>query len=100
MLENSPEWAGVLAYNEFTGGYRLILQSPFRHPIIAEIRPGEIEDHFDTGLVRWLERKGGVMAKPDMVRRVVDGWARPQPVSPNPSNTSNRFRHGDGVRRI
>jgi predicted P-loop ATPase len=35
----------------------------------------EIEDTFDTEVIRWLERKG-VLAKPDMVRRVVDLAAR------------------------
>jgi putative DNA primase/helicase len=35
----------------------------------------EIKDHFDTEVVRWLERHG-VMVKPDVVRRVVDMLAR------------------------
>lgn len=72
MLENSPEWAGVLGYNEFTAGYCLLKQPP--PPITGEIG-SEIEDHFDTEVVRYLERKR-LMVKPDVVRRVVDVIAR------------------------
>ena len=72
FLENSPEWAGVLGYNEFTAGY-VVLKSP-PAPVSAE--PGsEIEDHFDTEVVRWLERRM-LLVKPDLVRRIVDVFAR------------------------
>ena len=43
-------------------------------PITAEVG-AEIEDQFDTEATRWMERNG-VMVKPDVVRRVVDGIAR------------------------
>jgi predicted P-loop ATPase len=69
-LENSPEWVGVLAYNEFTGGHVILRQGP------VSVKPGEeIEDHFDTEVTRWLERHH-LMAKPDMARKVVDTIAR------------------------
>jgi predicted P-loop ATPase len=71
-LEHSPEWASVLGYNEFTGGYCVLRTPP--SPITAEVG-AEIEDHFDTEVVRWLERRG-IMVKPDLVRRVVDVIAR------------------------
>jgi hypothetical protein len=72
FLQNSPEWAGVLGYNEFTGGHVIQKQPPT--PITAT--PGcELEDHFDTETVRWLERHG-LMVKPDLVRRVADTIAR------------------------
>ena len=72
FLENSPEWAGVLGYNEFTAGF-VVLKTP-PAPVSAE--PGsEIEDHFDTEAVRWLERRMQLV-KPDLVRRVVDVIAR------------------------
>lgn len=71
-LQYSPEWRGLLGYNEFTGGYVVTQQPPA--PITAQ--PGqEIEDHFDTEAVRWFERKY-VMARPDVVRRVVDSVAQ------------------------
>jgi predicted P-loop ATPase len=71
-LENSPEWKGVLGYNEFVGGVFIMKEPP---PPIT-IRIGcEVEDHFDTQAVRWLERKG-VMVKPELVGRVVDTTAR------------------------
>jgi hypothetical protein len=72
FLQNSPEWAGVLGYNEFTGGHVIQKQPP--PPITAT--PGcELEDQFDTETVRWFERCG-LMVKPDLVRRVVDTIAR------------------------
>jgi predicted P-loop ATPase len=72
MMENSPDWAGVLAYNQFTGGY--IIRRPPPSPVIAEIGQ-ELEDTFDTQAVRWLERKG-VFVRPDLLRKVVDVLAR------------------------
>jgi hypothetical protein len=72
FLQNSPEWVGVLGYNEFTGGNFVTGQPPA--PITAE-SGSELEDHFDTESIRWLERRG-LMVKPDLVRRVVDTTAR------------------------
>jgi predicted P-loop ATPase len=72
MIENSPDWSGVLAYNNFTGGYAILGPPPA--PVTAEAGM-EIEDSFDTETVRWLERKG-VFIKPDLLRKVVDVIAR------------------------
>ena len=72
FLQNSLEWVGALGYNEFTGGHFVLKPPP--PPITATVG-SELEDHFDTEAVRWLERRG-VMVKPDLVRRVVDGIAR------------------------
>jgi predicted P-loop ATPase len=72
FLENSTEWAGVLGYNEFTAGYFLLKTPPA--PVTAEAG-SEIEDHFDTEVVRWLERRV-LLVTPDLVRRVVDVIAR------------------------
>jgi hypothetical protein len=60
MLENEPEWAGVLGYNEFTGGYHIMKPPPepvhirhraasqsrqrfsaAYHPISRQLRPSE-----------------------------------------------------------
>ena len=71
-LEQSPEWRNVLGYNELTAGYFLLKQPP--QPVTAEAGT-EIEDHFDTEVVRYLERMR-LMVKPDVVRRVVDAVAR------------------------
>ena len=72
FLENSPEWNGVLGYNEFTSGYFILKPPP--SPVSASVE-SEIEDHFDTEAVRWLERRR-LMVKPELVRRVVDIIAR------------------------
>ena len=72
MLENSPEWSRVLGFNEFTAGFFIL--SPPPSPITASLS-SEVEDHFDTELVRWLERKR-LMVRPELVRRVVDLIAR------------------------
>ena len=72
FLQNAPEWAGVIGFNEFTGGHYVRRQPPA--PVTAA--PGaELEDHFDTEVVRWLERRG-MLVKPDLVRRVIDSVAR------------------------
>jgi predicted P-loop ATPase len=71
-LENSPEWSGVLGFNEFTAGYVVLKDPP--SPITATAG-AEIEDHFDTEVTRWLERRR-LMVKPDVVRRVLDVIAR------------------------
>ena len=72
FLENSPEWNGVLGYNEFTCGYFILKPPP--SPVSASVE-SEVEDHFDTEVVRWLERRR-LMVKPELVRRVVDIIAR------------------------
>src|ERR1019366_10361755 len=60
FFENSPEWAGVLGYNEFTGGYHILQLPP--SPVTSVVGT-EIQDHFDAEAVRWLERRG-LMVKP------------------------------------
>jgi predicted P-loop ATPase len=72
FLENSPDWAGVLGYNQFTSAYVILKPPP--SPITAVVN-SEIEDHFDTEVVRWLERHR-LMVKPEVVRRVIDVTAR------------------------
>lgn len=71
-FENAPEWAGVVGYNEFTAGYELLKPPPA--PVSAAVG-SEIEDTFDTEVVRWLERRR-LMVKPQLVRRVIDAVAR------------------------
>lgn len=95
FLENSPEWASVLGYNEFTGGYSVLKPPPA--PITAETGH-EIEDHFDTELVRWLERKR-LMVKPELVRRVVDLIARRNSYHPVRDYLES-LPSWDGIRRI
>jgi predicted P-loop ATPase len=67
-LENHPDWIDVLAYNEFTGGYRVRKTPPA--PVITEAGK-EIDDNFDTAGVRWLERHY-VFLKPPAVHAVVN----------------------------
>lgn len=72
MLENSPEWASVIGFNEFSCGHFVLAKAP--SPITAEVGR-EIEDQFDTETVRWFERRG-VMVKPEVARRVIDIFSR------------------------
>lgn len=94
-FENDPEWHGVVGYNEFTGAH-VILKAP-PAPISAKMGE-EIEDHFDTEACRWFERKG-IMAKPEMVRRVVDSSARANAFHPVRAYL-NALPGWDGVSRI
>jgi hypothetical protein len=71
-LQNSPEWNRVLGYNEFVGGIFILKVPP--EPIAAPIG-SELEDHFDTEVVQWMERHQ-LMVKPDLVGRVLDVFAR------------------------
>lgn len=71
-LENSPEWNGVLGYNEFTAGYTILKSPP--DPITTKVG-AEIEDQFDTEATRWVERRG-LMVRPDAVKRAIDAFAR------------------------
>jgi predicted P-loop ATPase len=93
FLENSPEWAGALGYNEFTGGHVVLRQSP------ASVEPGkEIEDYFDIEVTRWLERMH-LMARPDIVRKVVDAIARRNSFHPVRDYLES-LPAWDGVKRI
>jgi Domain of unknown function (DUF3854) len=95
FLENSPEWAGVLGYNELTSAF-VVLKTP---PSPGSAEPGsEIEDHFDTEVIRWLERRI-LFVGPDLVRRVVDVVARRNSFHPVRDYLST-LPAWDGVRRI
>lgn len=95
-FSSSPDWSGVIALNEFTGGIEL--RRPAPSPVSQP--PGsEIEDVFDTHATRWLERRAHMLFKPEIVHRVVNDLA-----------TQNRFHPvrehlqllpaWDGVERI
>jgi len=71
-LERSPEWVGTIGYNEFTAAH-VVLKTP-PSPVAVQVG-AEIDDHFDTAVVRWLERRG-VLVKPATVYAVVDTVAR------------------------
>lgn len=95
FLENSPEWRGVLGYNEFTAGH-VVLKTP---PSPVSALPGsEIEDHFDTEVVRWVERRR-LMVKPEAVRRVVDTVCRKNSYHPVREYLES-LPPWDGVHRI
>jgi predicted P-loop ATPase len=95
MLENSPEWAGVLGYNEFVGG--ILIRRPAPAPVSAVVG-AEIEDVFDTEAIRWLERRG-ILAKTDMVRRVIDLLARRNSFHPV-ADYLRSLPAWDGVKRL
>lgn len=71
-LENSPEWRGVLGYNEFTAGYVVLKDPPA--PITA--RTGqELEDHFDIEATRWAERQK-LVVRPESMFKIVSAHAQ------------------------
>jgi predicted P-loop ATPase len=71
FLSNAAEWVGAVGYNEFTG----------THVIIRDDNPTtfhagqEIEDHYDTQVICWLERRH-LFTNPATVGRVIDSVAR------------------------
>jgi predicted P-loop ATPase len=95
LIEHSPEWAGVLGFNEFTGGIYVLRTPP--SPITANVG-AELQDHFDTEAVRWMERSG-VMVTAGMVQRVIDAAARRNPYHPVRDYLEGLPAH-DGVRRL
>jgi len=95
MLEHSPEWEGVLGYNEFSAAH-MIMKTP---PALINFRVGdELEDHFDTELTQWLERKK-IMARPDQVRLVVDAVSRRNSFHPVRDYLTN-LPKWDGLHRL
>jgi predicted P-loop ATPase len=76
FLENHPDWAGAIAYNEFTGALSLIRPAPVSFAVGAEL-----EDYFDTEVTRWFDRHH-LNAMPSIITRVVDVIARQNPYHP------------------
>jgi predicted P-loop ATPase len=93
--ENSPDWMGVLGYNEFTAGHVVLEAGPY--PVTAKPNE-EIEDHFDTEVTRWFERRG-LLVKPEVARRTVDRMARMNAFHPV-RDYLNKLPPWDGTRRI
>jgi putative DNA primase/helicase len=73
FFKNSPAWDGVLGYDEFSG-YVVILKPP-PHPISAKLGK-EIDDTFDIGATRWLERQSGQAFRVEIVHWTIEILAR------------------------
>ena len=72
-LSTSPDWEGVLGYNEFSGSHEILKPPP--PPCLGH--PGEeIKDHLDVGATRWLERKSGKAFHKDVVASALDAISR------------------------
>jgi putative DNA primase/helicase len=95
-FQHSPDWAGVLGYNEFTGGHELRKSAP---PPVTQ-KPGEeIEDSFDTDATRWLERRSHLMFKADLVHRIIDVLAKQNSFHPVRDYLAS-LPKWDGVERL
>lgn len=68
-FQSAKEWAGVVGFNEFTGGTEIRKTPPA--PVSAKIGD-EIDDSFDTEATRWLERRSSLIFRPDVVHRTID----------------------------
>ena len=75
FIRTSEEWAGVLGFNEFTDGIECLRPSTWG-------AVGEVEDHFDTEAMRWIERASSMAWKPENVHRAIDAVARANPFHP------------------
>lgn len=95
-FKSSPEWQGVLAYNEFTGGIELRDHAP--EPITLK-KGEELDDTFDTNAVRWLERRSKIVWNPNIVHRVVNSIARENSFHPVREYLTG-LEPWDGIRRL
>jgi putative DNA primase/helicase len=72
FIKKSPEWQGVIALNEFTGGVEVRIPPPVP---VRNIPGTEIDDNFDTQTTRWLERRSHLMFRRETVHAVVNDIA-------------------------
>ncbi len=79
-FENHPDWAGKLAWNEFTG--EALVKDALPDPV--SLQAGEaVQDHHDTLVQSWLEKKtNDPKWNIDTVRRAVDCWAKAHSFNP------------------
>lgn len=95
-FKTSPQWAGVVGFNEFTGGIEILRKPPA--PVTEQ--PGEeIEDVFDTNATRWIERRSMVSWKTEIIHRTINVLARENPFHPVRAYL-NGLPPWDGVPRL
>jgi predicted P-loop ATPase len=96
-FENHEDWAGKLAWNEFTG--EPLVKGDMPDPV--NLTAGEaVRDHHDTLVQSWLERETyDYKWNIDTVRRSADVWAKAHSFNPV-KDYLNGLAPWDGVRRL
>jgi predicted P-loop ATPase len=94
-FENHEEWAGKLAWNEFTGEPLVVDDLPIG------LKAGEpVRDHHDTLVQSWFEKETrDPKWNIDTIRRSVDCWAKAHGFNPV-KDYLNGLDSWDGVERL
>jgi predicted P-loop ATPase len=91
-FRHAPEWAGVLAFNEFGFGTVVLKPAPW-----GVVPNGEWTDHEDRLAAEWLQRQG-ILVSVDVARQAVQTAARDHPF--HPVKTYLHSLLWDGVQRL
>src|ERR1019366_3333371 len=78
-LRSAPEWAGVLAYNEFA--HFTVLQKPAPWATAEVEVPAEWTPNDDTLTTEWLHHQG-IFVSVDVTGQAVEAVARERPFHP------------------
>ena len=78
-LRDAPEWAGVLAYNEFA--HFTVLQKPALWMELAAQVPADWTPNHDALTAEWLQHQG-IFVTPDVAGQAVEVVAREHPFHP------------------
>src|ERR1019366_4477276 len=89
---HSPEWGGVLAFNEFGCGTVVLKPAPW-----GVVPKGEWTDHEDRLAAEWLQRQG-ILVSVEVAGQAVQTAARDHGF--HPVKTYLRGLHWDGVNRL
>jgi Virulence-associated protein E/Domain of unknown function (DUF3854) len=91
-FRHSPEWGGVLAFNEFGCGTVVLKPAPW-----GVVPKGEWTDHEDRLAAEWLQRQG-ILVSVDVAGQAVQTAARDHGF--HPVKTYLRGLRWDGVNRL
>lgn len=82
ILSRSPEWAGCLAYDEFSDRIALLRCPPSHAHLASERFPRDWRDADDVHTARWLQTEWKIDAGPDLVGQAVVAVGHEQRVHP------------------
>lgn len=72
-LRNAPEWAGVIAFDEFSS--QVVIRGELPWAVFSDLRSSQWSDSEAIRAADWMQREG-LFVKPDLVHQAVDIVAR------------------------